>query len=177
LNSNSIYSQAGGNANFYNSRPLRSDSSNANGPKPRSPSPVRSGSSGPSLPPGAMQPASVGEQLWLASLPSEASSVPNGPSSPPRSRPARSPPPSQYSNHDWNGNADWDVSVGGAGGKPPARSLSANAVTGPNAVNSSTLKKKAPSAAAVKAERRPRTSEGTGEEDVPLAVWQHQRRK
>ena len=134
------------------------------------------------LPPGAMQPASANEQLWLAS---RAPSSPNtnsagqsyapdyeSPRSPPRQ--ARSPPPNQYTNHDWS-HGEYE---GSGGGKPPNRSLSANAaVPSSPAYNSNALKKKAPSAMAASDYRRQRSSEGGEEEDVPLAVWQQQRRK
>lgn len=91
-------------------------------------------------------------------------------------RPARSPPPSHYSNHEWNRSYEWDAPVGGGGLAPkgPSRSLSANAVA-PS--GGGVLKKKVASAVAAPADRRPRTSEGVADEDVPLAVWQQQRRK
>ncbi|KAH8116466.1 hypothetical protein DFH11DRAFT_1213250 [Phellopilus nigrolimitatus] len=175
------YSQPNGGQNYHYGRSGSMDSAG-----------VQSQPSSPNLPPGAMAPLPTNEQLWLASQ-SSSKSPPRSTSStapshsysqssdyshsqqPPRS--ARSPPPNHhYSNNEWERNGTVD---GSGGGKTPVRSLSANAASPPpNLVHqghhSGGLKKKVASASAGSLDRRQRTSE---EEDVPLAIWQQQRRK
>lgn len=182
-----MYSQPDGNQNYYYGRSGSMEL--AGSLPPRSTSPVRN--STPALPPGAMAPLSTNEQLWIASLPpsSPTSRTPSSPQSyspnqdssrnahPPR--PARSPPPNNHSHshkHDWSRSSEWD---GTGNGKIPTRSLSANAIAPQVSSSYSTggLKKKVASVNATTPDRRPRTSEGGEEEDVPLAVWQQQRRK
>ncbi|KAF5388718.1 hypothetical protein D9757_004786 [Collybiopsis confluens] len=124
------------------------------------------------LPPGAMAPI---EQGW---------SVPGSPrqhtSSPPPQANPHSPPPNSY-------NSQQQGKFGG--GRPPGRSLSATAVSSasPPAAPNGMLRKGQSAHAAVPAKARPRTPESqyqrqqpngmTEEEDVPLAVWQQQRRR
>lgn len=160
-----------------------------------------------SLPPGAMPPASTNEQLWLAtqsnSAPTRqplAATQPNayppnsnysdygrGPSqAPPRS--TRTPPPGQHygSQHQQHQQQfEWARPLDGSmSGKPPSRSLSANAAPTPDAYNHQqqrnwVLRKKPASAIAVPPDRyhaQRGSSDGAEEEDMPLAVWQ-QRRK
>lgn len=178
------YSQPNGNGNYYYGRSGSVDLGGSALPRSTSPSVSTAG-----LPPGAMPPASSNEELWLASM---SSSLPTNSTSPRLSsassggqsygsdressrsppRQARSPPPNQYSNHDWTRGGE------PGGGKLPNRSLSANAAVASNPSHThNALKKKAPSAIAASDHRRQRTSEGGEEEDVPLAIWQQQRRK
>ncbi|TDL23937.1 hypothetical protein BD410DRAFT_820505 [Rickenella mellea] len=152
------------------------------------------------LPPGAM-PAPTPEQNWLSSSlqsPSQrsaplSSSSSNYSSTPPQSadapafgpvRSSRSPPPARRS-----ANNDSAPPLPVVTTKLQGRSLSASAVVPHSAPPNGNLKKKVASATALAAERdrRPKSSEGRAaasfaigggeEEDVPLAVWQQQRRK
>lgn len=145
----------------------------------------------PQLPPGAMPPIPTDQSTWL----SQSSTSPrkhSSPSPPPMSpgtgaphRRSRSPPPvhkhGQQSVNRYSPNSVPENHNHG-GNRQPSRSLSATAVPShpPPPVNGKV--RKGVSAHAVVAQsqgsRRPRTSEGTGEEeDLPLAIWQQQRRK
>jgi hypothetical protein len=141
----------------------------------------------PQLPPGAMAPVSVDQQPWFSQSPPSSSPRPRQSLSPPppgmsgnsppsagfsNSRRSRSPPPP---NQPLLSQSQREKSP--SGGRIPGRSLSATAA--PPQVNGR-LKKGSASAHAVlpanSGRRRPRTSDGA-EEDVPLAVWQQQRRR
>lgn len=134
------------------------------------------------LPPGAMAPVPVS-----APTPRKPSTSSPSPSSVPH-RQSRSPPPQHHgqqplTQNRYNSNVAQEVT--GGVGRGPSRSLSATAVPSPQPPQVNGKVRKGTSAHAVPAYgRRPRTSEGnveqngTGEEeDVPLAVWQQQRRR
>ncbi|KIK60411.1 hypothetical protein GYMLUDRAFT_244409 [Collybiopsis luxurians FD-317 M1] len=135
------------------------------------------------LPPGAMAPM---EQSWSASgSPRQQTGSP-----PPQSNPqrrSRSPPPNPYNTqHQQQGMY--------SGGRTPGRSLSATAVPSSSPPNANGRLRKGVSAHAVPPKARPRTPESqyqqqpqqrnvyqpngmAEEEDMPLAVWQQQRRR
>ncbi|TFK39986.1 hypothetical protein BDQ12DRAFT_681577 [Crucibulum laeve] len=135
------------------------------------------------LPPGAMPPAD--QNMWMSQQ--QTSSIPMGsPSGPPPSssqpRRSRSPPPSNHGQPMALYNLNTSQESLGNGGNRPGRSLSATATTSPGLPPANGKVRKGHSAHAVPPGhgRRPRTSEGRPngeEEDVPLAVWQQQRRK
>ncbi|TFK71636.1 hypothetical protein BDN72DRAFT_957926 [Pluteus cervinus] len=123
------------------------------------------------LPPGAMPP--MDQAQWSQSQ-QRSSSPPSGSGG---ARRSRSPPhqnPNQSLRYGNNGSQE-NLALGGVGGRTPGRSLSATAV--PPQVNG---KPRQPPPQL----KRPRTSEGRPEpngvgeeEDVPLALWQQQRRR
>ncbi|KAJ8521711.1 hypothetical protein ONZ45_g1603 [Pleurotus djamor] len=146
------------------------------------------------LPQGAMPPASVtnGDQPWAQTNSGTRQRGHSSPSPPPMmasssssssaaQRRSRSPPPHNHSQPSLVGGMNSDSM---SGGKLPGRSLSATAVPSPSPqlANGKPLRKGV-SAHAVAPQpnnhRRPKSSEmnGAGDEDVPLAVWQQQRRK
>ncbi|KAL0953676.1 hypothetical protein HGRIS_004874 [Hohenbuehelia grisea] len=126
------------------------------------------------LPPGAMAPAS-NQQLRKPSS-----------SSPPPQRRSRSPPPSNnYGQPSLgmyaNGGHDPAMLGGGGGAKLPGRSLSATAVPSSSPhMNGKAPSRKGSSVHAVSptSPHGRQESDGMGEEeDMPLAVWQQQRRR
>ncbi|KAF8956930.1 hypothetical protein BDZ97DRAFT_1763330 [Flammula alnicola] len=144
----------------------------------------------PGLPPGAMPPAE--QQAWgsqQASPPSQRRHPSPNPSHPGSHRRSHSPPshnphvqkqPMQM--HKLNTSQE---NLGDRSGahRGPGRSLSATAYTSPALPPANGVLRKGNSANAVAPyDKRPHTSEGRPlgngeEEDVPLAVWQQQRRK
>lgn len=176
------YSQSNGNQNYYYGRSGSLDLGSSQ--------PISSG-----LPPGAMPPVSSAEQLWLATQASTSGPISQTPSASyqysqgtdysqnqPPSRSSRSPPSNSY--HNSSGSLDWGRTNDSQ--KTPMRSLSANAVAPSNQQygnqyygqgnnqGAGGLKKKMASASAVAPDRRQQVSE---DEDVPLAMWQQQRRR
>ncbi|KDR80542.1 hypothetical protein GALMADRAFT_222137 [Galerina marginata CBS 339.88] len=150
----------------------------------------------PGLPPGAMPPAD--QSPWMSQPgpppPSQhRSPSPNPPPNPNAHRRSRSPPshnrqhnnfplqnqPMQLQKLNTSEESLGDKSGGHRG---PSRSLSATATASPAlpAVNGG-IRKGNSAHAVTPYDRRPRTSEGRSpngeEEDVPLAVWQQQRRR
>ncbi|KAK7466410.1 hypothetical protein VKT23_005132 [Stygiomarasmius scandens] len=116
------------------------------------------------LPPGAMAPA---DQSTWGGKP-QRNSPPPGPH-----RRSTSPPQQGGYNSSQN-----DYVVVGSDKRSPGRSLSATASPSPPLANGKV--RKGTSAHAVAPKGRPRTPEGAngmGDEDVPLAVWQQQRRR
>ncbi|KAF9005956.1 hypothetical protein BDQ17DRAFT_1239689 [Cyathus striatus] len=136
------------------------------------------------LPPGAMAPM---DQSWMSQQVGQpvhhkpGSLGPGGQISPSAPRPSRSPPNGQSHPMNLYINSSQE-SLSGTGNRP-GRSLSATAVASPNpTVNGNIRKGKSAHAVTPGYGQRPRTSEGHQtapgeEEDVPLAVWQQQRRK
>jgi hypothetical protein len=138
----------------------------------------------PGLPPGAMAPASVDRSVWN-----------NQPSSPPPTqqrlnagpRRSHSPPSQQHIHpqkqliqlHKFNSSENL---VDRGGHRGPSRSMSAAAYTPPPPPLNGALRKGNSAHVAAPYEKRPHTSEGRlggngEEEDMPLAMWQQQRRK
>jgi hypothetical protein len=138
------------------------------------------------LPPGAMPP--LDQSSWQQSSAPRKHSSPSPPSSP-VSRRSRSPPQAQGGQPNagrYNLNTSQENLALGGGNRIPGRSLSATAVPSPSPPPMNGKVRKGASAHAVVPSqgRRPRTSEGrqepngTGEEeDMPLAMWQQQRRR
>ena len=189
-----MYSQPNGNTNYYYGRSASVDFT-ASGTSPAS-----------GLPPGAMPPADptwlASAQVVGGTLPTrmqqpsshgytQSADYAYNQQSAPRS--SRSPPGNIAMNntYDWNRKGEM-----AQGGKAPSRSLSANAVA-PGAPQNRQydqyqqysqygqtaqppnggLKKKVASASAVAPDRDRRQQRTSDDEDVPLAMWQQQRRK
>lgn len=131
------------------------------------------------LPPGAMPP--LDQSSWQQSSGPHKHSSPSPPSSPHRSL----SPPNQGQQPNairYNPNNSQENLVLGGANRTPGRSLSATATPSPSPpVNGKIRKGTSAHAVAPSQGRRPRTSEGaTGngeEEDMPLAMWQQQRRR
>ncbi|KAH9928779.1 hypothetical protein B0H21DRAFT_814200 [Amylocystis lapponica] len=138
-------------------------------------------SSSPQLPPGAMPPVAV-EQTWMSSTGSPSLGIPrnhSSPSPPPTAtsppnlispsstspRRARSPPNNRYT----PAQEKQPFSS-----RAPGRSLSATGTPPMPQLNGKLLKKGASAHAVVQTHHSHRKSE---DEDLPLAVWQQQRRK
>ena len=176
------YGQPNGNQNYYYSR---SGSLDLGSSQPQSTT--------SNLPPGAMPPLSSNEQLWLAATSGPLAQNPSGTyqhsqgseysQNHPPSRNVRTSSSNNY--HNSSNSLDWGR--GNDSQKTPMRSLSANAVVPPsnqqygnqyygqgNHQGAGGLKKKMASASAVSPDRRQQVSE---DEDVPLAMWQQQRRR
>ncbi|KAF8892049.1 hypothetical protein BD779DRAFT_1784286 [Infundibulicybe gibba] len=143
----------------------------------------------PGLPPGAMPPVDNSSRLPTSQTPSPSRNH-NPPSPPPDSHRRSRSPPRQYNQQPltpnrYNSNTTPESFTGTNGNKSPGRSLSATAVPSPPAQQVNGKVRKGNSAHAVPSYgRRPHTSEGQldpngagEEEDVPLALWQQQRRR
>lgn len=140
----------------------------------------------PGLPPGAMAPKDQQQQNWMSPI----SPQRRNPSPNPPDRRSQSPPshgqyspqknPLQQLQH--QNTSQESLGERNGGFRSPGRSLSANASSpSPPLSNGAVRKGNSAHATANYSERRPRTAEGRSpseqEEDVPLAVWQQQRRK
>ncbi|KAF9462889.1 hypothetical protein BDZ94DRAFT_655203 [Collybia nuda] len=132
------------------------------------------------LPPGAMPPS---DQPSRQQPPGPHSSPSPPPPSPHRSRspPKQGQPPNTGR---YIPSSSQENLILGGGNRTPGRSLSATAVPSPPASLNGKVRKGTSAHAAVPSHgRRPRTSEGkqetigSGEEDMPLAMWQQQQRR
>ncbi|KAF5383604.1 hypothetical protein D9615_003495 [Tricholomella constricta] len=129
------------------------------------------------LPPGAKPPD---QQMWHQ--PSQSHSSPSPPSSPISNR-SRSPPSRNHGRYNPSTSQE-NIILDGGGERLSGRSLSATAVATQPLVNGKIRKGQSAHAVAPSQGRRPRTSEGRQdqngngeEEDMPLAMWQQQRRR
>ncbi|KIM44490.1 hypothetical protein M413DRAFT_442463 [Hebeloma cylindrosporum] len=140
----------------------------------------------PALPPGAMPPAD--QSAWNNQTPSSLSTQQRPNPGPPRR--SRSPPSQQHNHHppqkqpmQLHKLTSQENLAERTGHRGPSRSMSATTYTSPNLPSPNGALRKGNSASAVSPyDKRPHTSEGRPggngeEEDVPLAVWQQQRRK
>ncbi|KAF8159644.1 hypothetical protein B0H34DRAFT_796869 [Crassisporium funariophilum] len=147
----------------------------------------------PSLPPGAMAPAD--QSTWMSQPASSSSQRRNPSPNPGPHRRSHSPPshnrqaqqrqPVQL--HKLNTTSQENLADRNGAHRSPNRSLSATAITSPGLPSVNGQLRKGNSANAVPPQlKRPHTNEGRSptvsiangeEEDLPLAVWQQQRRK
>lgn len=142
----------------------------------------------PRLPPGAMPPVDKSVQAWHAQPQPVSSPRKHSASPPPMNgaphRRSRSPPPMNPNVNSGNKYNHIPLQDGHSlgGGKLPGRSLSATVAPATPHVNGKLRKGTSAYAAVPMNGRQPRTSEGQQngvgeEEDMPLAVWQQQRRR
>ena len=140
----------------------------------------------PALPPGAMPPAD--QSAWNNQTPSPL--PPQQRLTPGPHRRSRSPPSQQHNHHPPQKQPMQIHKISSqenlgerAGHRGPSRSMSATPYSSPNLPPPNGALRKGNSASVVPLyDKRPNTSEGQSgangeEEDVPLAVWQQQRRK
>ncbi|KAG5653404.1 hypothetical protein H0H81_000691 [Sphagnurus paluster] len=135
----------------------------------------------PRLPPGAKPPD---QQTWQQQAPRSQTS-PSPPTSPDHHR-SRSPPTRNSGHARYDPSASQDSLILDGRDRVPGRSLSATAVSSQTMTNGKIRKGTSAHAVAPSHNRRPRTSEGRQaveqngngeEEDMPLAMWQQQRRR
>ncbi|KAF8638945.1 hypothetical protein AX16_010419 [Volvariella volvacea WC 439] len=137
------------------------------------------------LPPGAMPPSD--QTAWMNQTQHQYSRKQDTASPPPGAHRSKSPQNAGQSLNAvrYNNSSQESITLGnnGSGNRPPSRSLSANAaVPTQPPVNGHKPRKISANAAIPTHAKRPRTSDGPPEqigeeEDVPLAVWQQQRRR